>query len=240
MKWFSQWRDDTLKSISRCKTIFVSEKVMNISLKVLDINMTSNIFVVHNFTDTRAILSKIRKKTGNTILQERDRKVMIASALVPPKGVRSFLKNYRKKGYSFPVTVAGRGSELPIMQEEFKDYPVTLLGWLSHEDIINHMLLNQVFVVTSLWEEPCPTTVLEAMFLNKPVFALQRGGVPELKAYSLYESQLNLFNSMEELVDGIANYLAVPSTPNDINYSNIDFGACVSKKALDIISVYNS
>ncbi len=100
--------------------------------------------------------------------------------------------------------------------------------------------IHKLFLVTSLLEEPCPTTMLEAMFLNKPVFALRRGGIPELKAYSLYKSQVKLFDSMEELVDGIVNYLVEQSEPGNIDLANKDFGSCVSKKAFEILSVYNS
>ncbi len=239
IKWFSKWRDDTSNSISGRKTIFVSEKALDISLKVLGMNKTPTIFVVHNFIDTKAILSKIQKQPEGINISEGKNKVMIASALVPPKGVYAFLKAYEERGYNFPVIVAGRGSELPIIQAEFKDHPVTYLGWLSHEDTLRHMLLHQAFAMTSLLEEPCPTTVLEAMFLNKPVFALKRGGVPEMRKYSLYDSQLSLFDSMEGLVDGVANHLDVQSTPVDIDLTSIDFGACVSKKALEIIMVYN-
>ena len=239
--WFSKWREDTSNSISRRKTIFVSNKAMNIALEVLGINKTSTIFVVHNFTDTKAILSKLQKKgAGKNIPSGRNNKVMIASTLVPPKGVYTFLKAYKMKGYNFSITVAGRGSELPLIRAEFKDYPVSCLGWLSHEDTLKLMSLHQVFAATSLLEEPCPTTILEAMFLNKSVFALKRGGIPELKSYALYESQVNLYDSMEGLVDGIADYLDVQRAPDNINLTDIDFGACVSKKALEIISVYNS
>lgn len=239
--WFSKWREDTSNSISTRKTIFVSEKAMNISLKALGINKTSNIFVVHNFTDTKAILSKIQKQSNSkNISYVTDNKVMIASTFQVPKGVYTFLKTYQKKGYYFPITVVGRGSELPIMRIEFKDYPITFLGWLSHEETLQLMLSHQAFIIPSLLEEPCPTTLLEAMFLNKAVFALNRGGIPELKVYSLYESQVHLYDSMEGLVDGIANYLAVQSAPDNINLTDIDFGACVSKKALEVISVYNS
>ncbi|RJO61243.1 glycosyltransferase [candidate division WS5 bacterium] len=239
-KWISKWRKDIVNSISRRKTIFVSEKAKDISLKVLGISKASTVSVVHNFTDTKAIMSKLQKQAASKKNRsDRNNKVMIASTLAPPKGVYSFFRSYKNKGYNFPVTVAGRGSELPLIRSEFKDYPVTCIGWLSHEDTLNLMLLHQVFTATSLLEEPCPTTILEAMFLKKSIFALQRGGIPELKVYSLYESQVNLYDSMEELVDGIANHLANPPTTGNIDFTDTDFGACVSKKALEIISVYN-
>lgn len=236
----TNWRDNSLRGISIHKTIFTSENSINIALKVLGINKTSTIHVIHNFIDTKAILSIMQKKVkGKQVSFDRNYRVLIASALVPPKGVYAFLNAYQKKGYHFPITVAGRGSELPLIRTEFRDYPVTCLGWLSHEDTIIQMLLHQCFIITSLLEEPSTTTIFEAMFLNKKVFALNRGGVPEMKKYSLYDSQVRLFDSIEGLVDGVADYLTFQPSPDEINYTNIDFGACVSKKALEIIRVYN-
>lgn len=241
IRGFSNWRYDSSIGISIHKTIFTSENSTNLALKVLGINKRSTIHIVHNFIDTKVITSLIQKQVAdNKVSFYKNKKVIIASTLVPPKGVYAFLIAYKNKGYNYPITVAGRGSELLIIRKEFKDYPVTLLGWLSHEDTLKLISSHQVFVITSLLEEPSTTTILEAMLLNKPVFALNRGGVPEMKVYSLYESQLNLYESMEKLVDGVANHLAAQPADNYIDYTNIDFGACVSKKALEIIKVYNA
>lgn len=240
-KWCLAWRDDTSRAISERKTIFVSEYLMKMSLNALGINRTPTMTVIHNFIDTKAILSKTTKTSANkNISYAQDNKVMIASVLHAAKGVYSFLKVYKEKGYNFPITIAGIGVDLLLMRKEFEHYLVNFLGWLSHEDTMKFMSSHQVFTVTSLWEEPCPTTLLEAMFLNKQIFALKRGGIPELKAYSLYESQLSLFDSMEELVDGIANHLAIQRSPANFDFTDIDFGACVSKKALEIIRMYES
>ena len=236
-KWCSEWRDDTSISISHRKTIFVSERAIELSLKALGISRTANIHVIHNFTDTKKILSIIQSKN---VTYPIENKVMLAGTLTPAKGVYTFLKAYKEKECNFPVSVAGKGSELSLIRSEFKDYPITSLGWLSHEATIRAMFSHQAFAMTSLLEEPCPTTVLETMFMNKPIFALKRGGVPELRGYSLYESQVHLYDSMEELIDGIAEHLDVQSAPNDIDFKKIEFGACVSKKVLEIINVYNS
>lgn len=239
-KWCSAWRDDISRAVSDHKTIFVSEYLMKMSLNALGINRTPAMTVIHNFIDTKAILSMISKTSSNkNISSARDNKVMIASVLHIAKGVYSFLRVYKKKGYNFSINIAGIGVDLRSMRKEFEHYPVNFLGWLPHEDALKLMSLHQVFLVTSLVNEPCATTLLEAMFLNKHIFALKRGGMPELKTYSRYETQLNLFDSMDELVDGIANYLDNQSTTEDIDIRGTDFGACVSKKALEIISVYN-
>jgi glycogen(starch) synthase len=69
-------------------------------------------------------------------------------------------------------------------------------------------------VVPSVWEEPCGTTVLEALALGRQCIALARGGTPELAAYQLYQGQLQLAASMEQLVAMLGDALArAPVTP---------------------------
>ncbi|HBZ05246.1 MAG TPA: hypothetical protein DEP03_02320, partial [Massilia sp.] len=64
-------------------------------------------------------------------------------------------------------------------------------------------------VVPSVCEEACSTTVLEALALGRPCLALARGGTPELCAYELYPGQLQLADTMPELVERLRAQLAV-------------------------------
>ena len=66
-------------------------------------------------------------------------------------------------------------------------------------------------VVPSVWEEPCGTTILEALALGRPCLALARGGNPELAVYESYSGQLRLATSMEELVRLLVDELAQPA-----------------------------
>lgn len=243
--WFTkkgcvEWRAATIEAVSKHKTIFVSERILNIALKVLGLAKAPTISVIHNFIDTEEILSKIGKRNKHEELSHAiDNRVLFASVLNPAKGVLSFLRVYKKRKCYFPVTIIGSGSGLPSMQEEFKAYPVRFLGWLPHEEVLNQMVSHNAFVVSSLGEEPCPTTALEAMFLNKRVFALKRGGILELKAYERYKDQVKLYDTMEELVNGVVETISNHYVPDNADILDGDFGACISKKAMEIIKVYN-
>jgi glycosyltransferase involved in cell wall biosynthesis len=65
--------------------------------------------------------------------------------------------------------------------------------------------------VPSVWEEPCGTTILEALALGRPCLALARGGNPELSAYESFPGQLRLADSMTGLVTELAATLAQPA-----------------------------
>jgi glycosyltransferase involved in cell wall biosynthesis len=64
-----------------------------------------------------------------------------------------------------------------------------------------------VLVIPSVWEEPCGTTVLEALALGKQCLALARGGTPELAAYQYYDGQLQLAETMPRLVERLVAML---------------------------------
>lgn len=235
-----RWRDETISALCHHKTIFVSERALNIALKGLGTIRPDTISVVHNSIDTDDIISKleyinIRKESSDNAING----VLLASTLGPAKGVHSFLTTYRDGQYIFPVTIAGSGSELPLMQEQFKGHSVDFKGWLSHEQVLNQMLIHRAFVVSSLSEETGPITALEAMFLNKPVFALRRGGILELNKYERYNGQVTLYDTMDELLTGVFAATANGHIIFNMEPLNAEFGASISNKVVEIINLYN-
>ena len=66
--------------------------------------------------------------------------------------------------------------------------------------------LADIVIVPSVWEEPCGTTILEALRLGKVCYALERGGTPELVVYGA-PGQLRLFSDIAALVDGLVDAL---------------------------------
>ncbi|TAN41248.1 MAG: glycosyltransferase [Nitrospirae bacterium] len=230
-----EWRADTVKALSTHKTIFVSERAFDIASSVLGLNRHSGISVIHNFIDTKDIISKINKSKD---FKFNPAGVLLASTLNPAKGVSSFLKAYRDAGCNFPVTVAGSGSELASMKTEFKDYPITFCGWLEHEGVLTLMAQNGVFVVSSLLQETGPITALEAIFLGNKVYALKRGGILELMSYARNPNQVELYNNMSELVSGVASAINKTTESGSLDTFGRDFGACIKEKILEIMKCY--
>ena len=55
-------------------------------------------------------------------------------------------------------------------------------------------------VVPSLWDEPCASTVLEGLALGREVYALRRGGTPELAACAGPGAhRLRLFDTLDDM-----------------------------------------
>ena len=51
-----------------------------------------------------------------------------------------------------------------------------MIGMKQHEEIMRLYKLSDLIVVPSIWKEPLPRTILEAMQNNKPVLATNVGG----------------------------------------------------------------
>ena len=62
--------------------------------------------------------------------------------------------------------------------EPLKDR-ITFTGFIPYSDMPNYLKKADVAVIPSVWDDPFPTTVLEAQAMGLPIISTQRGGIPE-------------------------------------------------------------
>jgi glycosyltransferase involved in cell wall biosynthesis len=88
----------------------------------------------------------------------------------------------RKRGTPVFAVIAGEGSQLGELQTLCNELglqdSVKLLGFRS--DVLDIVAAADVAVVPSIWADPFPYAVLEAMGCSKPVVASRVGGIPEM------------------------------------------------------------
>lgn len=199
-----QYRNEVEQGINRHKTIFVSRQLRSNMQRCF--GSSANGMIMHNFIDSESIRLTLAEsdKPTNPLLSDRTQ-VFIAAKLYAAKGVDPFLRILASHAHeSLQVRVAGSGPDEAALRKSFPW--VTFLGWQTGEQTLQLTNAATAVVVPSICEESCATTVLEALALGKIVFALRRGGTPELAIYANNESQLQLFDDMLSLVKGLLNF----------------------------------
>jgi glycosyltransferase involved in cell wall biosynthesis len=62
--------------------------------------------------------------------------------------------------------------------EPLKDR-IIFTGFIPYSDMPNFLSMSDVAVIPSVWDDPFPTTVLEAQAMGLPIITTRRGGIPE-------------------------------------------------------------
>ena len=92
-------------------------------------------------------------------------------------------KNLHDAGLDFELIMAGDGEmraeiESLIAQYQLQD-KVKITGWISSDEVRNHILSAQALVLPS-FAEGLPVVIMEAMSLRRPVISTYIAGIPEL------------------------------------------------------------
>jgi glycosyltransferase involved in cell wall biosynthesis len=106
-----------------------------------------------------------------------DEYIMFAGDLTHLKGVDVLLNAYASLHDAPPLVLIGRRSpdtptELPAN--------VRVFGIWSHAAIMHAWNRSLFGVIPSVWSDPCPTVVMEAMASGKAVVASNIGGIPDM------------------------------------------------------------
>ncbi|WP_181441983.1 glycosyltransferase family 4 protein [Swingsia samuiensis] len=159
----------------------VSEWVVS-RFKDGDASFPPDIAIQHNYLDMAALPKG--KPRVNTVL--------FAGRVVADKGVDVFVQAWAQCRNLFPdweAVIIGadrfgpHSPETPFLRalrKEAQKSGVTLLGYQSHEDVLNAMRQASIVVVPSRWPEPFGMTALEAMGCGAAVIASSAGALPEV------------------------------------------------------------
>ncbi len=91
----------------------------------------------------------------------------------------TFIYNLIKGGNSFGSKI--QTSYVKNLKEEAKaSQNIRFHGPKSPQEVLVHLNKCSIFVVPSIWNDPCPLTVLEGMAAGKVVVTSNKGGIPEL------------------------------------------------------------
>lgn len=77
---------------------------------------------------------------------------------------------------------------------------ISFTGFIPYSQMPNYLRLADVAVIPSIWDDPFPTTVLEAQAMGLPVITTCRGGIPE----EVTKKNAIMLETDEHLVDHLA------------------------------------
>lgn len=190
--------------------------------------------VIHNFIDAADMQKQLRAVMDQLPASARPR-IFLAGRVDAAKGFSAFLDALSDAFVEkFEVTVAGDGPDLDGLRARHVPRGVRFLGWQPLPAVLRATAQADACVVPSIWEEPCGTTILEALALGSPVYALARGGTPELAAYQQVPGQLRLFANMHELVAALE--ITVRGAPAHA----VDARADVRQRLPAVLAVYEA
>jgi len=105
--------------------------------------------------------------------------VFFTGRLISEKGVDYLIKAAQK--IKANIVIVGDGSMKSSYQEMIKKmdiHNVTLLGYVEHEKLIRMYYLADVYVAPSIWDDPMPLTIIEAMASQSALVVTKKGGIP--------------------------------------------------------------
>ena len=122
------------------------------------------------------------------------------------KGILNLIKAFSKldKGNLY---IAGQGEEKEKIEEFIKENNledrIKLLGFLGPDEMKEKISKCKFVVVSSIWYENCPYSILETLAIGKPVIGAKIGGIPELiddgNTGFVYSEVEELTNKMDKL-----------------------------------------
>lgn len=221
------YRQHTAEAFARHKTIFVSEFLKQAYLRHVPQTDPRNLNVVHNFIDISALPAPQAGDAGH---------VLFVGRIDEAKGVMALLDELAKLDTSaIQFDIIGDGPYRATCEARHAVPNARFHGWKLQADALAATARAGRVVVPSVLEESCGTTILEGLALGKPVYALARGGTPELKRYERLPGQLHLFDNMAELARALVGaHTALPMSLSG------EFGADIHLLADEILRLYRS
>ena len=198
---------NNLRKILTCSN-FVREKVATI-------RRDDKIQTLYNGINIKTFSSKNEQKKKRTDigLSEDDFVMVYTGRLNKEKGVSELIDamlllqdkpNIKLMiiGSPFFGNVANEDIFVRGLKQKAKDIKdrIVFTGFIPHSQLAQYLKMSDIAVIPSLWDDPCPNTVLEAQAMGLPLITTCRGGIPE----EVTEKNAILLETDEHFVDNLA------------------------------------
>ena len=214
---------DIIKNTKRvlCVSNYIKKTMKNY------IENHNNIIVLRNGIDTTKFQTnldcneknKIRKKYK---IDKNDKVLLYTGRIVPEKGVLELTEAVKKVKYKdFKLLIVGSSlNELNNKTEYEENVEKNLesiedktifTGFIKYEDMNKIYKIADIVIIPSIWNDPAPLTIIEALVCGIPIITTNSGGIPE---YAVNDSAIILERN-EKLINNLSN--SIDALLNDEN-----------------------
>lgn len=148
-----------------------------------NIDTLAQFFPVKQYPNA-AILNPNEYPKPNRLPQRGDKfRILYVGRIHETKGVDMLLAVGERLAarYSIEVNLIGNGPMLEQVRAQYGQAKwCNIHGFLTQQDIANHMVGSDVMCVPSLWAENSPGVVVHANQIGLPTVGSRKGGIPEL------------------------------------------------------------
>lgn len=184
-----------------------------IKQRIESIGISSKTIVVHNGIDMQNFQSPILANREEYGFDNSDFIVAFSGRIMKEKGIKELLEAFMLlNNYSQIKLLIIGGSFFgnSLQEDEFmKEIRLLALSMKSHivftgfkpySEIPGLLAMSNIAIIPSIWEDPFPTTVLEAMTIGLPLIVTHSGGIPE----AVTPECAIILEKNEQLIDRIA------------------------------------
>lgn len=193
--------------------ITVSDYIKGV-VRTININDNKTI-AIHNGIDLDAFSIDIKPALRSSIgCSEKDFILVFSGRVNQDKGVIELIEamNSLSRYPNIKLLIIGSsffGNEVNednfIKQLRTKAEPlknrVIFTGFIPYTQMPNYLKMTDVAIIPSVWDDPFPTTVLEAQAMGLPIITTRRGGIPE----EVTEENAILLTTDEHFVGNLAS-----------------------------------
>jgi len=206
----SKFHTEVLNSLNKILT--VSDYIKS---RVYSIEETDKVNAVHNGIDLQRFSPQIKSNINREDLglSQNDYILLFSGRINKDKGVSELIDAMLKLKDTSNIKLLILGSSFfgnAINENEFiKSLKsktriiadrISFTGFIPYSQIPSYLKLADVAVIPSIWDDPFPTTVLEAQAMGLPIITTCRGGIPE----EITEENAIMLETDKHIVDHLA------------------------------------
>lgn len=169
---------------------------------------------VYNGINLSAFSENVKAERSSVGLQNDDFVLVFSGRINRDKGIMELIEAMRKLNKYPQIKLMVIGSSFfgnTINDDEFTiklkekarslKERIIFTGFIPYSNIPNYLKIADVAVIPSIWDDPFPTTILEAQAIGLPIITTNRGGIPE----EVTKENAIIIDTKESFVEELTN-----------------------------------